>query len=154
MDNLDSSVDEISHTNLLYLAWQLAWFWYVFIFFLSLRYDFAATDLFLFSRQIPSPRALHTNSKLHRQKLLNVQAKMFQMYIILQSIWLLDASDFNPIEIQVLQNDELKIGFMIISGSNIISSWISLEMVFEQNGKVFQLNYGIVIAQIFIWHLN
>lgn len=79
---------------------------------------------------------------------------MFQMYIILQSIWLLDASDFNPIEIQVLQNDELKIGFMIISGSNIISSWISLEMVFEQNGKVFQLNYGIVIAQIFIWHLN
>lgn len=74
---------------------------------------------------------MHTISELHWQKLLSVQAKMFQMYIILQSIWLLDASDFNPIEIQVLQNDELKIGFMIISGSNIISSWISLEMVFE-----------------------
>lgn len=153
MDNLDSSVDEISHTNLLYLAWQLAWFWYSFSFF-AVRFCWFSTDSFLFSRQIPSLRAMHTISELHWQKLLSVQAKMFQMYIILQSIWLLDASDFNPIEIQVLQNDELKIGFMIISGSNIISSWISLEMVFEQNGKVFQLNYGIVMAQIFIWHLN
>lgn len=150
MDNLDSSVDEISHTNLLYLAWQLAWFWNVFVFFLC----WFSTNSFLFSRQIPSLRVMHTNSELHWQKLLSIQAKMFQMYIILQSIWLLDASDFNPIEIQVLQNDELKIGFMIISGSNIISSWISLEMVFEQNGKVFQLNFGIVIAQIFIRHLN